>query len=88
MGAPPILGALTVIFGVTSLYQATLLLAPLAIVLGGIAVLRRRHARWGWIGIGAAAAALAITPAFWALIGLAWALQRYGWILDYLTHGS
>lgn len=82
MRAPPILGTLAVIFGVTALYKATLFLAPIALALGIIAVFRRQ-AGWGLIGMGAAFVALVIDPAFWGLVGLAWLLDRYGWLLPY-----
>ena len=80
---PPILGALAVIFGVTALYKATLILAPIALLVGAAALFRRQGG-WGLIGMGAAVVALAITPSFWALLGLAWLLDRYGWMLAYL----
>lgn len=80
---PPILGALAVIFGITALYKATLVLAPIALLVGAAALFRRQGG-WGLIGIGAAVVALAITPSFWALLGLAWLLDRYGWLLTYL----
>ena len=84
MRAPPILGALTIIFGITALYKATLFLAPVALVLGIVALLRRQGG-WGLIGMGAAIVALAIDPTFWALLGLAWLLDRYSWMLTYLS---
>jgi hypothetical protein len=84
MRAPPILGALTVIFGITALYKATILLAPIALVLGIIALFRRQGG-WGLIGMGAAFVALLIDPTFWGLLGLAWLLDRYSWVLNYLT---
>src|ERR1700754_85718 len=59
--SPPVFGALSVIFGITAFYKATLLLSPLALVAGLIACLKRQ---WGWglIGILSALAALAIDP--------------------------
>jgi hypothetical protein len=84
MRAPPILGALTVIFGITALYKATVLLAPIALVLGVIALFRRQGG-WGLIGMGAALVALLIDPTFWGLLGLAWLLDRYSWVLNYLS---
>ena len=67
--SPPVFGALSVIFGITAFYKATLLLAPLALIAGLIACLKRQ---WGWglIGILSAVAALAIDPYFWGLAGL------------------
>jgi hypothetical protein len=75
--SPPVFGALSVIFGVTAFYKATLLLAPLALVAGLLACLKRQ---WGWglIGILSAIAALAIDPTFWALAGLYWLARALG----------
>jgi hypothetical protein len=69
--SPPVFGALSVIFGVTAFYKATLLLAPLALIAGLLACLKRQ---WGWglIGILSAVAALAIDPYFWGLAGILW----------------
>jgi hypothetical protein len=75
--SPPVFGALAVIFGVTAFYKATLLLAPLGLLAGFIACLRRQ---WGWglIGILSAVAALAIDPYFWGLAGLYWLARMLG----------
>ena len=69
--SPPVFGALSVIFGVTAFYKATLLLSPLALIAGLLACLKRQ---WGWglIGILSALAALAIDPYFWGLAGILW----------------
>jgi len=69
--SPPVFGAISVIFGVTAFYKATLLLAPLALIAGLLACLKRQ---WGWglIGILSALAALAIDPYFWGLAGILW----------------
>jgi len=69
--SPPVFGALSVIFGVTAFYKATLLLAPLALIAGLLACLKRQ---WGWglIGILSGLAALAIDPYFWAMAGAMW----------------
>jgi len=69
--SPPVFGALSVIFGITAFYKATLMLAPLALIVGLIACLRKQ---WGWglIGILSAIAALAIDPYFWGLAGAMW----------------
>jgi hypothetical protein len=75
--SPPVFGALSVIFGITAFYKATLMLAPLALIAGLIACLKRQ---WGWglIGILSAVAALAIDPTFWALAGLYWLARALG----------
>jgi hypothetical protein len=69
--SPPVFGALSVIFGVTAFYKATLLLAPLALIAGLLACLKRQ---WGWglIGILSSLAALAVDPYFWGLAGVLW----------------
>jgi hypothetical protein len=75
--SPPVFGALSVIFGITAFYKATLLLAPLALIAGLLACLKRQ---WGWglIGILSAIAALLIDPYFWALAGLYWLARALG----------
>lgn len=75
--SPPVFGTLSVIFGITAFYKATLLLAPLALIAGLIACLKRQ---WGWglIGILSAVAALAIDPYFWGLAGLYWLARALG----------
>src|SRR5690242_19546240 len=75
--SPPVFGAISVIFGVTAFYKATLLLAPLALIAGLIACLRRQ---WGWglIGILSAIAALAVDPYFWGLAGIYWLARLLG----------
>ena len=75
--SPPVFGAISVIFGVTAFYKATLLLAPLALIAGLIACLRRQ---WGWglIGILSALAALMIDPYFWGLAGIYWLARALG----------
>jgi hypothetical protein len=75
--SPPVFGALSVIFGVTAFYKATLLLAPLALIAGLLACLKRQ---WGWglIGILSAFAALAIDPYFWGLAGVLWLARVLG----------
>jgi len=42
--SPPVFGTLSVIFGVTAFYKATLLLAPLALIAGLLACLKRQWA--------------------------------------------
>ena len=75
--APPVFGALSVIFGVTAFYKATLMLAPLALIAGLIACLKRQ---WGWglIGILSGLTALAIDPYFWGLAGILWLARVLG----------
>jgi hypothetical protein len=75
--SPPVFGALSVIFGVTAFYKATLILGPLALIAGLIACLRKQ---WGWglIGILSALAALAIDPYFWGLAGVLWLARVLG----------
>jgi hypothetical protein len=66
---PPILGALAVIFGVTALDHATLVLAPLALLISLVAAFRRQFA-WAAIGAISAVAALVTSTWFWSLLGL------------------
>jgi hypothetical protein len=75
--SPPVFGALSVIFGVTAFYKATLLLAPLALIAGLLACLKRQ---WGWglIGILSSITALAIDPYFWGLAGILWLARLLG----------
>jgi len=76
---PPILGSLAVIFGVASLFTGTLVLAPLALVLALAAGISRQIS-WAVIGGAAATVALATSKYFWALLGLAWLINRAGWL--------
>ena len=76
---PPILGSLAVIFGVASLFTGTLVLAPLALVLAVAAGIFRQIS-WAVIGGAAATVALATSKYFWALLGLAWLINRVGWL--------
>lgn len=76
---PPILGSLAVIFGVASLFTGTLVLAPLALLLAVAAGIFRQIS-WGIIGGAAATVALATSKYFWALLGLAWLINRVGWL--------
>ena len=75
--SPPVFGALSVIFGVTAFYKATLLLSPLALIAGLLACLKRQ---WGWglIGILSGLVALAIDPYFWGLAGILWLARALG----------
>lgn len=74
-GAPPrglpVLGGLAAVFGVAALFKAPLVLAPLGFLFA-IGALFRRQAGWAAIGSVAGAVALAISPMFWAVLGLAW----------------
>jgi len=77
---PPVLGSLAVIFGIAALFKATLLLGPLALVFAFLAVLGRQFS-WAAIGGIAGLVALATSPWFWGILGLAW-------VIDYLGLGS
>lgn len=77
---PPVVGSLAVIFGVAALFKATLLLGPLALVFAFLAAIRQQLS-WAAIGGIAGLAALATSPWFWGLVGLAW-------VIDYLGLGS
>jgi len=79
-GQPPVLGSLAVIFGVAALFKATLLLGPLALIFAFLAALGRQFS-WAAIGGIAGIAALATSPWFWGILGLAW-------MIDYLGLGS
>ena len=76
---PPILGSLAVIFGVAALFTGTLVLAPLALVLA-VAAGIFRQIPWAIIGGASATVALATSKYFWALLGLAWLINRVGWL--------
>jgi hypothetical protein len=76
---PPILGSLAAIFGTASLFTGTLVLAPLALVLALAAGLLRQIS-WAVIGGSAATVALATSKYFWALLGLAWLINRVSWL--------
>jgi len=76
---PPIFGSLAVIFGVASLFTGTLALAPLALVLA-LAAGVFRQVSWAVIGGAAATVALATSKYFWALLGLAWLINRVSWL--------
>ncbi len=75
---PPIFGSLAVIFGVAALFTGTLVLAPLALVLASAAGIFRQIS-WAIIGGAAAVVALATSKYFWALLGLAWLINRVSW---------
>jgi hypothetical protein len=74
---PPILGGLAAVFGIVALFKATLFLAPLGLLFALAAALRRQFA-WAAIGGIAAVVALATSPMFWGLLGLAWLV---GWLI-------
>ena len=76
---PPILGSLAVIFGVAALFTGTLVLAPLALIVA-LAAGIFRQIPWAVIGGAAATVALATSKYFWALLGLAWLINRVGWL--------
>ena len=75
--APPVTGALSVIFGVVGLFKLPLFLAPLAILLALIAGWRGHHA-WAVIGLGTGLVALLTSFWFWAWLGMAWLYQSWG----------
>jgi hypothetical protein len=68
---PPVLGCLAVIFGISALFKATLLLAPLALFFALLAALFRQFS-WAAIGGMSGLAALATSPWFWGIVGLTW----------------
>ena len=76
---PPVLGSLAVIFGVAALFTSTLVLAPLALALALVAGIFRQ-VPWAVIGGASATVALATSKYFWALLGLAWLINRVGWL--------
>lgn len=67
----PVLGGLAAIFGVAALFQAPVVLGPLAILFA-VAALFRGQAGLAAIGGISAVVALAISPVFWAVLGVAW----------------
>ncbi|TXH33769.1 MAG: hypothetical protein E6Q98_20790 [Rhodospirillaceae bacterium] len=75
---PPVAGALSVIFAIAAFYRTTILLAPLALIAGIIALCRRQY-NWGLIGIIAALAALLTDVTFWSLVGAAWVVRWLVW---------
>jgi hypothetical protein len=76
---PPIFGSLAVIFGVAALFTGTLVLAPLALLMA-VAAGIFRQIPWAIIGGASATVALATSKYFWALLGLAWLINRVGWL--------
>jgi hypothetical protein len=74
---PPILGSLAVIFGIAALFKATLLLGPLALAFALFAAIGRQFS-WAAIGGIAGLAALATSPWFWGILGLAWVVEYFG----------
>ncbi|MGH6931691.1 MAG: hypothetical protein ACREEE_04590 [Dongiaceae bacterium] len=71
---PPVLGSLAAVFGIVALFKAALFLAPLGLAFAIAAGCRRQYG-WALIGAVSAVVALAISPAFWTLFGLAWLLN-------------
>jgi hypothetical protein len=71
---PPVLGTLAAVFGIVALFKATLFLAPLGLAFA-IAAGCRRQFGWALVGAVSAVVALAISPAFWTLLGAAWLLK-------------
>lgn len=76
---PPIFGSLAVISGVAALFTGTLVLAPLALLMA-VAAGIFRQIPWAIIGGASATVALATSKYFWALLGLAWLINRVGWL--------
>jgi hypothetical protein len=77
----PILGGLSAIFGICSLFKAPLVLGPLAMIFG-IAALYRRQVSLGAIGGIAGLVGLLISPLFWAIVGLGWlGTWLWAWLL-------
>jgi hypothetical protein len=78
---PPVTGALAAVFGTAALFgKATLLLAPLAILMSLIALCLRQYS-WAAIGFGTAVAALVTSIWFWTLLGAGWLAT---WLASYL----
>jgi hypothetical protein len=70
--SPPVCGALAAVFGIAALFgKATLVLAPLAILLSLIALCLRQFS-WALIGATTAVVALVTSIWFWTLLGLGW----------------
>ena len=79
--SPPVCGALAAVFGIAALFgKATLLLAPLAILLSLVALCLRQFS-WAMIGASTAVAALVTSIWFWTLLGLGW---MTAWLASYL----
>jgi hypothetical protein len=79
--SPPVSGALAAAFGLAALFgHATLILAPLAILISVVALLRR-HFAWAALGTVTAVVALVTSPVFWLLLGLGWLTA---WLARYL----
>lgn len=73
----PVFGVLSVIFGITSLFQSAYMFAPLAIVFAILALLRG-HASFGLVGLVCALAGIFTSPFLWSLFGLAWLWSLIG----------
>jgi hypothetical protein len=69
------------VFGTAALFgKATLLLAPLAIVMSLVALCLRQFS-WAAIGFGTAAVALLTSIWFWTILGAGWLAT---WVASYL----
>lgn len=75
---PPVAGVLSVIFAVVSFYHVTLLMAPLAILTGIVALFLKQR-NWAAIGIIAGLVALVSDITFWALLGVTWTVHWLFW---------
>jgi hypothetical protein len=79
--SPPVCGALAAVFGIAALFgKATLVLAPLAILLSLVALCLRQFS-WALIGASTAIVALVTSIWFWTLLGLGWITA---WLASYL----
>ncbi len=67
----PVFGALSVIFGITSLFNSAYMFSPLAIVFAVLALVRG-NASFGLVGLICALAGILTSPFLWSLFGLAW----------------
>ena len=72
---------LAAVFGIAALFgKATLVLAPLAILLSLVALCLRQFS-WALIGASTAIVALVTSIWFWTLLGLGWIAA---WLVSYL----
>ncbi|HXV23533.1 MAG TPA: hypothetical protein VED46_04670 [Alphaproteobacteria bacterium] len=78
---PPVVGVLAALFGTAALFgQATLALAPLALLFSLVALCLRQFS-WAAIGAGTAIVALLTSIWFWTLLGAGWIAT---WLAGYL----
>lgn len=67
----PVAGAFALVFGILALFRLPLLLGPLAMIAGAIAMLRGDRGA-GLIGLALGIAGLLTAGTFWTLVGLGW----------------